>query len=352
MDASVAGSRSGGCDMADTVTPPPLLSVRSLVKTFTSGAPWRRRHVQAIRGISFDIMAGQTFGLVGESGSGKSTVGRAVARLTRPTAGTVRFGGLDVSTLSGRSLKAWRRDVGFVFQDPYGSLDSRMTVGQILAEPLRVHGVGSPSERETQVRQLVDEVGLPSSVVAKYPHEFSGGQRQRLAIARALALRPKLIIADEPVSALDVSVQAQVLNLFKDLQQRHGLAYLFISHDLDVVEFMSDRIGVMYLGEIVESGPAESVFTRAAHPYTIALLAAAPALDMAAPDRSTRLRGEIPSPDDPPSGCSFHTRCPRAESICSTLEPPSRRDGEHVAACHFADLGMGSSPTGHSTREP
>jgi oligopeptide/dipeptide ABC transporter ATP-binding protein len=339
--------------MTDIETPQPLLAVRSLVKTFTSGPPWRRRHVQAVRDISFDIMAGQTFGLVGESGSGKSTVARAVARLTKPTAGTVRFDGDDLWTLSGQPLKAWRRNVGFVFQDPYGSLDSRMTIGQILAEPLRVHGVGNRSERGARVRRLVDEVGLPSSVVAKYPHEFSGGQRQRLAIARALALRPKLIIADEPVSALDVSVQAQVLNLFKDLQQRHGLAYLFISHDLDVVDFISDRIGVMYLGEIVESGPAEMVFNRAAHPYTTALLAAAPALGTAAPDRSTRLRGEIPSPDNPPSGCPFHTRCPRAESICSTQEPPSRRDGEHVAVCHFADLGVAvSSPTDHSTREP
>jgi len=331
--------------MTDGDTAPALLSVRSLVKTFTSGPPWRRRHVQAVRGVSFDIAAGQTFGLVGESGSGKSTVGRAVARLINPTAGTVHFEGVDVSTLSGRSLKAWRRNVGFVFQDPYGSLDSRMTVQQILSEPLRVHNVGNRVDREAQVRSLSDEVGLPSSAMAKYPHEFSGGQRQRLAIARALALRPQLIIADEPVSALDVSVQAQVLNLFKDLQQRHGLAYLFISHDLDVVEFMSDRIAVMYLGEIVEDGPSEAVFTGAAHPYTAALLAAAPALDMAAPDRSTRLRGEIPSPENPPSGCSFHTRCPRAEPICSALEPPVRRDGSHIAACHFAELGVTAPPT-------
>jgi oligopeptide/dipeptide ABC transporter ATP-binding protein len=325
--------------LTDNQTVTPLLSVRGLEKTFSSGPPWRRRHVQAVRGVSFDVLAGHTFGLVGESGSGKSTTGRAIARLITPTAGTVRFDGQDVSTLKGGALKRWRQDIGFIFQDPYGSLDSRMTVGEIITEPLLVHGTSSRASRAATARELIDEVGLPSTALTKFPHEFSGGQRQRIAIARAIALRPKLVIADEPVSALDVSVQASVLNLFKDLQQRHGLAYLFISHDLDVVEFMSDEIAVMYLGEISEVGPAIDVFTQPAHPYSRALLAAAPSIDTAAPDRSTRLRGEIPSPDNPPSGCSFHTRCPRAEALCTTVVPPVRSNGPHQSRCHFADPG-------------
>ena len=325
--------------MSEITTFAPLLSVRGLEKTFSSGPPWRRRHVQAVRGVTFDVEAGHTFGLVGESGSGKSTTGRAIARLITPSAGVVRFDGADVSALTGHALKAWRREVGFIFQDPYGSLDSRMTVGQIITEPLLVHGTRSRAGRQASARELIDEVGLPSTALTKYPHEFSGGQRQRIAIARAIALRPKLVIADEPVSALDVSVQAAVLNLFKELQQRHGLAYLFISHDLDVVEFMSDEIAVMYLGEISEVGPAADVFREPAHPYTRALLAAAPSMDAPVPDRSTRLRGEIPSPDNPPSGCTFHTRCPRVEAMCTTLVPPDRSNGAHHSRCHFADPG-------------
>ena len=325
--------------MTENQTVTPLLSVQGLEKTFSSGPPWRRRHVQAVRGVTFDVEAGHTFGLVGESGSGKSTTGRAIAQLITPSAGVVRFDGEDVSTLTGRALKAWRREVGFIFQDPYGSLDSRMTVGEIITEPLLVHGVSSRAARQTTARELIDEVGLPGAALTKFPHEFSGGQRQRIAIARAIALRPKLVIADEPVSALDVSVQASVLNLFKSLQQRHGLAYLFISHDLDVVEFMSDEIAVMYLGEISEVGPAANVFTEPAHPYTRALLAAAPSIDAPVADRSTRLRGDIPSPDNPPSGCTFHTRCPRVESVCTTVVPPLRSDGTHHSRCHFADPG-------------
>ena len=338
--------------MTENATTPPLLSVRGLETTFSSGPPWRRRHVQAVRGVTFDVEAGHTFGLVGESGSGKSTTGRAIARLIAPTAGVVTFDGEDVSTLKGGALKAWRREVGFIFQDPYGSLDSRMTVGEIITEPLLVHGVTSRATRAATARELIDEVGLPSTALAKFPHEFSGGQRQRIAIARAIALRPRLVIADEPVSALDVSVQASVLNLFKDLQERHGLAYLFISHDLDVVEFMSDEIAVMYLGEISEVGPAVDVFTRPAHPYSRALLAAAPSIDTAAPSRSTRLRGEIPSPDNPPSGCSFHTRCPRAEALCSAAVPPVRSDGPHHSRCHFADpAGVGVIPRQEGDRD-
>lgn len=323
----------------------PLLSVRDLSKTFRVGSFLKRREVQAVRGVSFDIPAGTTLGLVGESGSGKSTTGRAIARLIEPSGGVVRFDGTDVSHLRGRALKEWRRAVGFVFQDPYGSLDSRMTVLQTLTEPLRIHGVGDGTERRRRAAALVDEVGLPESVLEKYPHEFSGGQRQRLAIARALALRPRLIIADEPVSALDVSVQAQILNLFKDLQERHGLAYLFISHDLDVVDFVSDRIAVMYLGEIVEDGVAVDVFNNPGHPYTQALLAAAPTLDaLHGGDEAPRLRGEIPSPDNPPPGCSFHTRCPRAEDVCVSNHPDMLVHGTHRAACHFADL-----PVHHAT---
>lgn len=317
----------------------PLLSVRELRKTFSSGPPWRRRHVQAVRGVSFDVTAGRTFGLVGESGSGKSTTGRAIARLIEPSGGHVYFDGQDVLTLGGAALKRWRREVGFIFQDPYGSLDSRMSVAEIITEPLRVHGIGSPTKRSETARQLIDDVQLPISALARYPHEFSGGQRQRIAIARALALRPRLVIADEPVSALDVSVQASVLNLFKELQDRYDLAYLFISHDLDVVEFISDDIAVMYLGQISEVGPAQSVFRQSAHPYTNALLAAAPLIDAPVPDRATRLRGEIPSPDNPPSGCTFHTRCPRAEEICTTVIPQEHRSGDHRSYCHFADPG-------------
>ena len=317
----------------------PLLRVRELTKTFRVGSLTQRREVQAVRGVSFDIATGATLGLVGESGSGKSTSGRAIARLIEPTAGIVRFDGTDVSHLRGRDLKAWRREVGFVFQDPYGSLDARMTVQQILAEPLRVHGVADRAERRRRTEELVEEVGLSSSVLEKYPHEFSGGQRQRLAVARALALRPRLIIADEPVSALDVSVQAQVLNLFKELQDRHGLAYLFISHDLDVVDFISDEIAVMYLGEIVERGTADDVLTRPAHPYTQALLEAAPRLEAGGrSERGPRLAGEIPSPENPPPGCSFHTRCPRAEAICTEQHPAMAIHGGHGATCHFADL--------------
>ena len=317
----------------------PLLSVRDLSKTFRVGSFTNRRAVQAVRGVSFDIPAGSTLGLVGESGSGKSTTGRTIARLIEPTRGVVRFDGTDVRHLRGRALKEWRRSVGFVFQDPYGSLDSRMTVLQILAEPLRVHSVADRRERRRRAEEVVDEVGLPKSVLEKYPHEFSGGQRQRLAIARALALRPRLIIADEPVSALDVSVQAQVLNLFRELQERHGLAYLFISHDLDVVDFISDQIAVMYLGEIVEHGAANDVFTKPAHPYTQALLEAAPRLEAGGRiERGPRLQGEIPSPENPPPGCSFHTRCPRAEEVCIARHPDMLMHEGHGAACHFADL--------------
>jgi len=323
----------------------PLLSVRDLSKTFRVGSLANRREVQAVRGVSFDIPAGSTLGLVGESGSGKSTTGRAIARLIEPTGGVVRFDGADVGPLRGRALKEWRRSVGFVFQDPYGSLDSRMTVQQILSEPLRVHSVADRRERRTRAEELVDEVGLSKSALEKYPHEFSGGQRQRLAIARALALRPRLIIADEPVSALDVSVQAQILNLFNELQQRHGLAYLFISHDLDVVDFISERIAVMYLGEIVEHGAADEVLAKPAHPYTQALLEAAPRLEPGGRiERGPKLEGEIPSPENPPPGCSFHTRCPRAEEVCVARHPDMLAVAGHGAACHFADL-----PTGHLT---
>lgn len=328
----------------------PLLTIRELTKTFRVGSFARRREVQAVRGVSFDIAAGTTLGLVGESGSGKSTTGRAIARLIEPTSGIVSFDGTDVSSLRGRALKEWRRSVGFVFQDPYGSLDSRMQVQQILAEPLRVHGVADRRERRRRTEELVEEVGLSRSVLEKYPHEFSGGQRQRLAVARALALRPRLIIADEPVSALDVSVQAQVLNLFKELQDRHGLAYLFISHDLDVVDFISDQVAVMYLGEIVEHGMADEVLSSPAHPYTQQLLEAAPRLETGGrATRPPRLTGEIPSPENPPPGCSFHTRCPRAQEICAQQHPVTAAYEGHGAACHFADL-----PDGRvvSTREP
>ncbi len=321
-----------------------ILEVRDLVKEFPvmSGAVFRHQvgSVKAVSGVTFDIRKGETFGLVGESGCGKTTVGRLLVSLDRATSGSIRFEGDEMSALGAGDLRNRRRDLQLMFQDPYASLDPRMRVGTIIREPLKVHGVGTSESQEEKVGSLLDEVGLSRTSVSRYPHEFSGGQRQRIGLARALALDPKMIVADEPVSALDVSIQAQILNLMKDLQSRHDLTYVMISHDLAVVRYMADTIGVMYLGKMVERGPAAEIYAHPAHHYTQGLLDAVPVADVVtarAKARSdTTVKGELPSPINPPSGCRFRTRCPAAQDICAEVEPPLSDFGNgHVAACHF-----------------
>jgi len=321
-----------------------ILEVANLVKEFPvmAGGVFRRQvgSVKAVTDVSFAIRRGETFGLVGESGCGKTTIGRMLVALDRANSGSIVFEGADIASMGGRALQSRRRDLQLMFQDPYASLDPRMRVGTIIREPLKVNRVGTGDEQTDKVRSLLDEVGLSRTAVDRYPHEFSGGQRQRIGLARALALDPKLIVADEPVSALDVSIQAQILNLMKDLQGRHGLTYLMISHDLAVVRYMADTIGVMYLGKLVELGPAEAVYERSAHHYTLGLLNAVPVADVqAARARSVdrvRVQGELPSSMFPPSGCRFNTRCPAAEAPCFSEEPQMQRFGDgHLAACHF-----------------
>jgi len=320
----------------------PLLEVRDLVKEFpvTAGAILQRRvaSVHAVSNVSFTVAAGETFGLVGESGCGKTTIGRVVVALERPNSGSVLLGGQDISALSRGELRRQRRDMQLMFQDPYSSLDPRMRVGSIIREPLTIQHVGTGRQQQQRVFELLDEVGLPRNAVARYPHEFSGGQRQRIGLARALTLSPKLIVADEPVSALDVSIRAQVLNLMKRLQADHGLTYIVISHDLAVVKYMADRIGVMYLGKLVELGPADDIYQRAAHPYTAGLIATIPVPDpaQARAGQGAGVKGELPSPVTPPSGCRFRTRCPYAQDVCASEEPQLRAFGPgHVAACHY-----------------
>jgi oligopeptide/dipeptide ABC transporter ATP-binding protein len=295
-----------------------------------------RGHVKAVDGVSFGIAPGETLCLVGESGCGKSTVGKTVLRLIEPTAGRIWLGGTEVTGLDEAAMRPHRRQVQMVFQDPYASLNPRLRAGQIIAEPLDNYGLAPGAERRPRLEALLRQVGLRPDALERYPFEFSGGQRQRLGIARALALNPRLIVADEPVSALDVSVQAQVLNLLKDLQDELGLAYLFISHDLGVVEHVAHRVAVMYLGRIVEMGPRERIFSAPTHPYTEALMAAAPVADPRLKRERQVIEGDVPSPIDPPTGCHFHTRCPLAQERCRREAPTLQPVAEgHVVSCHL-----------------
>jgi oligopeptide transport system ATP-binding protein len=316
---------------------PVLLEGVELVKHF----PVRRRseeRIHAVDGVSLQVRRGETLGVVGESGCGKSTLARLLVRLHEPTGGTIVFDGADITRLSRRELRPFRREMQMIFQDPYASLNPRKRVSQIIGDPLRIHRAGSPGEVRQRVRELLSVVGLSPDHVNRYPHEFSGGQRQRIGVARALALNPQLIVADEPVSALDVSIQAQVLNLLEDLQEEFDLTYVFIAHDLGVVRHVADRIAVMYLGVIVEVAPADELWDRPVHPYTEALLSAIPVIaDENGAGRRERivLAGEVPSPIDPPSGCRFHPRCRYATEICREVRPPLVDHGDgHMAACH------------------
>lgn len=318
----------------------PLLQVENLVKHFpiTKGMLISKQigAVRAVDGISFTIMPGETLGLVGESGCGKSTTGLLVLRLIEATSGSISFAGRDVRALDRQSLRELRKDMQIIFQDPYGSLNPRMTVGDIVAEPLRIHKIASGAALAQRVKELLELVGLEPRSAGRYPHEFSGGQRQRIGIARALALNPKLIVCDEPVSALDVSIQAQVANLLLDLQEEFSLAYLFISHDLSMVRVIAHRVAVMYLGKIVELAGREQLYTRPLHPYTQALLSAVPIPDPKVKMQPILLKGEIPNQVNPPQGCRFHTRCPYAVDICRSVEPvlvPA--SDNHYAACHL-----------------
>jgi oligopeptide transport system ATP-binding protein len=340
-DAQAAARRNGG----------PLLEVTNLVKHFPikSGILINREvgAVRAVDDVSFELAEGETLGLVGESGCGKSTLARSVVQLLTPTSGSVRFRGREISGLGRKQLRPLRREMQMIFQDPYASLNPRKRVGQIIGDPMSLHDVASGAELRKRVQELMDRVGLQPEHYNRYPHEFSGGQRQRIGIARALALEPRLIVADEPVSALDVSIQAQIINLLDDLQDDFNLTYIFVAHDLGVVRHVADRIAVMYLGKIVELGPGEEVCTRPIHPYTVSLLSAVPIPDPK--ENMAReplvLEGDVPSPANPPSACRFHTRCPHATDICSEVEPELVDYGSgHWAACHHPrNVGAGAA---------
>lgn len=334
--AAAAGRAEGGSGEA-------LLDVRGLAKHFPIRKGLMRRQagaVKAVDGIDFSVRPGETLGVVGESGCGKSTMGRLITRLLEPTGGTVTFEGRDITHLGTGAMRPMRRDIQMIFQDPYSSLNPRHTVGTIVGAPFRLQGVQTPAGTKKAVQDLLELVGLNPEHYNRYPHEFSGGQRQRIGIARALALKPKLVVADEPVSALDVSIQAQVVNLLDDLQDELGLTYVIIAHDLSVIRHVSDRIAVMYLGKIVELADGGDLYRKPMHPYTVALMSAVPVPDPARRTKRERilLTGDVPSPISPPSGCRFHTRCWKAQEVCGTVEPPllTLRPG-HETACHFPE---------------
>ncbi|MBM7490751.1 peptide/nickel transport system ATP-binding protein [Micromonospora luteifusca] len=334
------------------MTDEPLLRVRGLSKHFPVRQGLRATGlVRAVDGLDFDVRPGETLGLVGESGCGKTTTGRMLVRLLEPTSGSIEFAGRDITHAGRRELRPLRQDLQIIFQDPYASLNPRHTVGRIVAMPLQVNGIKPPGGIKARVQELLELVGLNPEHYNRYPHEFSGGQRQRIGIARALALRPKLIVADEPVSALDVSIQAQVVNLLRDLQRELGLAFVFIAHDLAVVRHFCQRVAVMYLGRIVEIGDRADIYERPQHPYTRALLSAIPDVTKLGPAGRIRLTGDVPTPLDPPSGCRFRTRCWKAQDICATEEPAlvPRDGGRQATACHFPEGEAGStSPEGEA----
>ncbi|NBT12353.1 MAG: dipeptide ABC transporter ATP-binding protein [Planctomycetia bacterium] len=332
-----------------------LLDVAGLETHFPVRKGLLRRQVGSVRavdGVSFSIAKGRTLGLVGESGCGKTTVGRSVLRLVEPTAGTVRFAGADVRGTHGAALRALRRRMQIVFQDPYGSLNPRMTIRAILEEGLVIHRLGTPPERLARMQAALERTGLTAAALERYPHEFSGGQRQRIAIARALVLEPDFLVLDEPVSALDVSIQAQVVNLLVELREQFGLTYLLISHDLSVVEHVSDEVAVMYLGRIVEHATADALYRTPLHPYTLALFSAVPRIDPADRRRRIVLTGDVPSPARPPAGCRFHPRCPLAETVCRSVDPPATVIDGHRVHCHVAarELDRGGSAAAAAAR--
>jgi oligopeptide transport system ATP-binding protein len=351
-------------DTAPTAGQPNLIEVEDLKVHFPIRSGIFQTEVgtvKAVDGVTFEVRKGETLGLVGESGCGKSTTGRAMIRLREPTAGKVTFDGIDLSALKSNDLRKMRRRMQIIFQDPYGSLDPRMTVGSIISEPIDTHKLAKGGARKERVADLLRIVGLDPKFISRYPHEFSGGQRQRIGVARALAVEPEFIVCDEPISALDVSIQAQVLNLLTDLREQLGLTYLFIAHDLSVVKHISDRVAVMYLGKIVEIGPPENMYAAPGHPYTRALLSAVPVPDPESERKRKRviLTGDVPSPVNPPEGCRFHTRCWLYERLgkpeeCRTVDPPVRiLQGDHGAACHFAEQALASDVgVGHIDMSP
>ncbi|MDA1051067.1 MAG: dipeptide ABC transporter ATP-binding protein [Planctomycetota bacterium] len=333
-----AGAFGGALNNEQTMTP--LLEIQNLKKYFAVRAGVLQTvvgHVQAVDGISFHITEGETLGLVGESGCGKTTAGRTLLRLYEPSEGKILFDGQDVTNIHGRELRELRADMQIVFQDPYSSLNPRMTIRSIVEEGLVVHRLGKKAERLEKVKDTLRKVGLDTSYINRYPHEFSGGQRQRISVARALALNPRFMVLDEPISALDVSIQSQIINLLNDLKEEFKLTYLFISHDLSAVKYISDRVAVMYLGEIVETATSDELYVKARHPYTKALLSAIPSMDPTSKKERIVLEGDVPSPINPPTGCRFHPRCPIAMEVCSRVSPkPLDLDG-HVVRCHAVE---------------